>query len=119
MIAYTGGATWTTGTKTINPSVGYGYDITEITNILTDINSSAVSSCTIELKGSNASMADTAQGGIWGDFDGETTPSALAIVYKNLIRIKTNTLNLNGIIKPAATGDGTGFPSGFGNWYRS
>ena len=63
-------------------------------------------------------MADTTQGGIWGDFDGETSPSALAIAYKTLKVTLTVSVTLNGIATPGVTGDGTGFPAGFGDWYR-
>lgn len=65
------------------------------------------------------SMANTTQGGIWGDFSGEASPSALAVAYKTLRRTLTVTVTLNGITAPDVTGDGTGFPAGFGDWYRA
>ena len=121
MNTYTGGATWSNAAVTINPSTGYGYDQTEIGNIIIDMNNSASgpASKTIALQGANASMADTNQGGIWGDFSGVPAPTALATAYKNMIRVKLNTLTLNGITVPGVSGDGSGFPAGFGNWYRS
>ena len=113
--------TWANGHIIIRPTTGYGYDQTEISNILIDCNNSVggPASKLITLTDGNSSMADTNQGGIWGDFDGETTPSALATAYKNLIRVKGNTVTLNGITVPGVSGDGAGFPAGFGNWYRS
>lgn len=57
MVAYTSGATWTdlAGGVTIIPSVSYGYDSTEIDNILIDIAASDVmSGKTITLTGSSA-----------------------------------------------------------------
>ena len=54
-----------------------------------------------------------------GDFSGTAAPSSLAIAYKNLIRVKTNTISLDVIVVPSVSGDGTGFPAGFGDWYRS
>lgn len=119
--AYTAGATWSNATVIFANGTGQGYDQTEISNMLIDMDDSAdgPASKAIMFVGANASMADTNQGGIWGDFDGETSPSALAIAYKNLIRVKSNTVTLNGITVPGVSGDGTGFPSGFGDWYRS
>lgn len=119
--AYTGGATWTNCYVRLKANTGYGLDQTEIGNMLIDNNNSAGGSAsnTIRFDAANASMADTTQGGIWGNFDGETTPSALATAYKNLIKVKGNTVTLNGIVVPGVSGDGTGFPAGFGNWYRS
>ena len=73
----------------------------------------------ISLASDQTSMADTNQGGIWGDFDGETSPSALATAYKTLIRTRGVTVTLRGITVPGVSGDGTGFPAGFGDWYRS
>lgn len=122
MTTYTGGAVWSGPSRVIiSPSAGYGYDQTEVANVIIDINNgtSVPSSKIITLGGSNASMADTTQGGIWGDFEGETSPSALATAYKNLIRVRSNTVTLNGITVPGGSGDGTGFPAGFGDWYRS
>lgn len=116
---YTGGGTWGNCSVTISPAAGYGLDQTEQSALLIDLDGGPQSGRTFTLQGSNVSMADTNQGGIWGDFDGETSPSALATAYKNLRRVKTCTINLNGVASPGATGDGTGFPAGFGDWYRS
>lgn len=121
MITYTGGAIWTNTGIDIRPSAGYGYDQTEIGNILIDADNSGSppTSKSIALLGSNASMADTNQGGIWGDFSGVPAPSALAMAYKSLIKVRSDSLYLTGISVPAGAGDGTGFPAGFGDWYRS
>lgn len=118
---YTEGATWGNANITIITAVGYGLNQSEQANLLIDVNNSAGGSSgkAITLAGSNASMSDTTQGGIWGNFDGETSPSALATAYKSLIRTKSNTLVLLGITVPGVSGDGTGFPAGFGDWYRS
>lgn len=121
MNTYTAGATWSNATIYILPSAGYGYSQAEIISMLTDINNSAGGPVgkLIWFPNPNASMADTTQGGIWGDFDGETSPSDLAVAYKSLNVTKTNDLRLNGITEPGVSGDGTGFPAGFGDWYRS
>ena len=51
---YTAGATWSNATVTINPSVGYGYDSTEIDNILIDMAASNIfSGRIITLQGSS------------------------------------------------------------------
>jgi len=69
----------------------------------------------------HANMADTNQGGIWGDFSdiNNFQPSQLAIDLKNLVKVKNVTVTLNGVSMPGATGDGTGFPQNFGTWWRS
>lgn len=120
MTTYVGGATWKNLSFTFNPSAGYGLPVPDYSRMIIDLsNSSSLSAKTLTIRGSNASLADTAQGGIWGTFSGETSPSALAVAYKNLIKVKTCSLLLNGVQAPGASGDGTGFPAGFGNWYRS
>ena len=54
MDTYTAGATWSNATVKINPSVGYGYDSTEIDNILIDMAASNIfSGKTITLQGSS------------------------------------------------------------------
>lgn len=120
---YTGGRAWSANVNFVRswPAATFGLSVAEITALVTDLDNSAWagSSRTLGLAGNNASMVDTNQGGIWGDFDGETTPSALAIAYKSLRRSKSVTVELTGITVPGATGDGTGFPAGFGDWYRS
>jgi peptidoglycan/xylan/chitin deacetylase (PgdA/CDA1 family) len=104
----------------IIPATGHGWSVADITLCLIDADKStwAGSSRTLNLGSPNSSMANTTQGGIWGDFDGETSPSALAIAYKSLMRSKSVTVTLNGITAPGGSGDGTGFPAGFGDWYR-
>ena len=69
----------------------------------------------------HASMADTTQGGIWGNFSNieNFQPSQVAIDLKTLVKVKNVTVTLNGISMPGATGDGTGFPQNFGTWWRS
>jgi len=55
LVTYTSGATWGNATITINPSAGYGYDSTEIDNMLIDMAAStALISKTITLQGANA-----------------------------------------------------------------
>lgn len=100
---------------------GAFYTQSVISQILIDASAVATwtSSKTISMYNDMTSMADTNQGGIWGDFDGETSPSALATAYKTLIKTKGVTVTLNGITVPGVSGDGTGFPAGFGDWYRS
>lgn len=115
-ITYTPGATWSNATVQILNSLTQ----TIISNMLIDMAVAGPTSKGINFNNAtNASMADTAQGGIWGDFDGETSPSALATAYKNLIQVRSNTVTLNGITVPGISGDGVGFPAGFGDWYRS
>jgi len=54
MDTYTAGATWSNAPVTIKPSVGYGYDSTEIDNILIDMAASNIfSGKTITLQGSS------------------------------------------------------------------
>jgi len=122
---YTSGHTFPAVMDTLrsSPVNGHGLDVTEITNLLIDIDTSTTSawigSKTLNFGVYNASMADTSDPGIWGTYSGVDTPSDLAIAYKSLSKTKTVTVTLTGIVKPAATGDGTGFPAGFGDWYRS
>jgi hypothetical protein len=121
--AYTGGKAWSNDINYVRnmPATGYGLDVTELTNLISDLNGSVWggSGRQLYVSGNNSSMANTTQGGIWGDFEGEATPSALAIAYKSLIKTKSVTVTLTGIAVPGASGDGTGFPAGFGDWYRS
>ena len=120
---YTQGKTWANNFNrlVLTQLAGNGLSVTEVSNLIIDINGAtwAGASRTFTLNSPNASMANTTQGGIWGDFDGETSPSALATAYKNLIRVQSVTVTLNGITVPGGSGDGTGFPAGFGDWYRS
>jgi hypothetical protein len=69
-------------------------------------------------------MRDTNQGGIWGTFTGtpaNDTPTALAIALKSVYVTKVMVLTLNTwqCVVPAASGDGTGFPQYFGDWWRA
>jgi peptidoglycan/xylan/chitin deacetylase (PgdA/CDA1 family) len=122
-VSYTQGRTWSNDVRYVRHwgGTGVGLSAQEVSDIVTDINSAtwAGSGRTLDISHNNASMVDTAQGGIWGDFEGETTPSALATALKSLVRTKSVTVTLTGIAIPGATGDGTGFPAGFGDWYRS
>lgn len=117
----TGHNVWANLQIRIYPVVGAGMTAAHQANMIIDIANSPVGpvSQIVYFLGNNASMADTNQGGAWGDFSGSAAPSALAIAYKNMIRTRTNTLSMNGIAAPGGSGDGTGFPAGFGNWYRS
>ncbi len=122
MVEYTGGATWSNTNVNISPAATYGYNVASLSNIVIDMNNSAggPTSKTITLNAAaNASMADTTQGGIWGDFSGVPAPSSLATAYKNMMKVKLNTVYLRGISPPGGSGNGTGFPAGFGDWYRS
>ena len=69
----------------------------------------------------HANMADTNQGGIWGDFSDieNFQPSQTALDLKTLVKVRNVTVTLNGVSMPGATGDGTGFPQNFGTWWRS
>lgn len=115
-ITYTSGATWSNTTVQILNSLTQ----TIISNMLIDMATAGPTSKAINFNNANNdSMADTTQGGIWGDFDGETTPSTLATALKTLAVTRSCTVALYGITLPGGTGDGTGFPAGFGDWYRS
>jgi len=75
----------------------------------------------MHLPSPNANMADTDQGGIWGDFSNINNfqPSQTAIDLKTLVKTKNVIVILNGISMPDESGDGTGFPQNFGIWWRS
>ena len=64
---------------------------------------------------------DETQGGIWGNYETEPQPSALAVALKNLIKAKQMAIMIYNwqCDLPQATGDGIGFPAGFGNWWRT
>jgi hypothetical protein len=66
MDTYTAGATWYNVAYTINPSAGYGYDSTEINNILIDMANSASgpSSKTITLRGSSAARTSASDAAV-------------------------------------------------------
>ena len=64
-----------------------------------------------------ASMADTTIPGRWFDEDGDPTEVALAL--KKLVKEKNVTVALKGLTMPDdVSGDGVGFPVGFGDWWR-
>ena len=75
----------------------------------------------MHLPSPNANMADTDQGGIWGDFShiDNFQPSQVAIDLKTLVKVRNVTVTLNGVSMPSATNDGIGFPQNFGTWWRS
>jgi hypothetical protein len=120
---YTSGRTWANNMRRIyhRPASGYGLSVTHISDLLIDL--SNVSTWTfdkeIDLLGNNSSMSDTVQGGIWGSYDSGDNPSDLAIALKTLVNTKGVTVDLNDITIPDVSGDGTGFPTGFGDWWRS
>jgi len=118
---YTSGAEWSDVLVYLANESGYAFEVADMINMIIDANDSVVGPTgnLFRFAGSNPSMADTTQGGIWGDFDGETSPSDLAVAYKAMIKTRGNDVRLPGITIPGETGDGTGFPAGFGDWYRS
>ncbi len=104
----------------ISAQPGSGWSIANISQAIIDASAATWAGTVFNLADADhSSMADTNQGGIWGDFDGETSPSALATAYKTLMRTKSVVVQLVGIVAPGGSGDGTGFPAGFGDWYRS
>jgi hypothetical protein len=120
---YTSGRTWANNMRRVHnrPASGYGLSVTHISDLLIDLSnvSTWTSDKEIRLLGNNSSMSDTVQGGIWGSYDSGDNPSDLAIALKTLVNTKGVTVDLNGITIPSASGDGTGFPTGFGDWWRS
>ena len=120
LTTYTSGATWTNIAVFIYNQTGYQLSKEEVANMLIDMDNSIAGPIgkSIYIRGMEL-LADTTQGGAWGDFDGETSPSALAVAYKSLIKTKGCTLTYLGVTAPGVSGDGTGFPAGFGDWYRS
>jgi len=98
-----------------------GLSQSEMIDLIVDISAATWggSSRTFSMSSPHADMSDTTQGGIWGDFSGTDDPSALATAYKTLIKTKSVSVTLNGITVPGTSGDGTGFPAGFGDWYRT
>jgi hypothetical protein len=119
---YTSGRTWANNMNSVyhRPAAGYGLSVAHISDLLIDL--SDVSSWTgykvIDLAGNNSLMADTSQSGIWGSYDSGNSPSTLATALKTLVKTKGVTVILNGITIPGDSGDGTGFPAGFGDWWR-
>jgi len=125
-IHYTSGHTWNDSVNyiKIKPSL-YGLTIHEQTGLIIDISNAAwdwgPSYNYFYLRGTGtASLIDTNQGGIWGDFTNTPAPTALATALKNLnTKINSASILLQDAVVPGITGDGTGFPAGFGNWWRS
>ena len=124
-ITYTTGRTWSDSINwiVIVPS-GPGLSIQVQSGLIIDTSKAAWNQYErsinyFYISGTNTvSMADTTQGGIWGDFTSEfPAPSELAIALKTLYS-KVGTISLKGIVIPKS-GDGTGFPAGFGDWFRS
>lgn len=65
----------------------------------------------------SASMADTTIPGRW--FDEDRNPTDVAVALKKLAIEKNVTVVLKGLTMPDdESGDGTGFPTGFGDWWR-
>ena len=62
------------------------------------------------------SMADTNIPGRWFDENGEPTDVAKAL--KTLVKEKSVVVSLKGLTMPGESGDGVGFPTGFGDWWR-
>lgn len=104
----------------VTPASGSGWSVADITAAINEAAATTWAGERLFAFGNvyQASMANTTQGGIWGDFSGEAAPSALAVNLKTLVQTRTVTVSLNGITIPLAEGDGAGFPAGFGNWWR-
>ena len=63
------------------------------------------------------SMADTSIPGRW--FSAAGVPTGVAVALKTLAIDKNVIVSLKGLTMPDESGDGAGFPVGFGNWWRS
>jgi|GEM_PF-5563180 len=63
------------------------------------------------------SMADTAIPGRWFSAAGE--PTEVAVALKTLVKDKSVVVSLKDLTMPGTSGDGGGFPAGFGDWWRS
>lgn len=102
-------------------SASYGFSLAEQISIIKDLDIPAWAGASRNLYfgANNASLADTNQGGIWGDFSGTAAPSLLAIALKSIVKTKSVTFTATGMAIPGASGDGTGFPAGFGDWWRA
>lgn len=105
----------------ISQGAGYGFTVDEQRALIIDLNVPAWGGAgrVLTLGANNASLADTNQGGIWGDFSGTAAPSALAIALKSLVKVKSVTFTATGITIPGGSGDGAGFPANFGDWWRA
>ena len=64
-----------------------------------------------------ASMADTNIPGRWFSEAGQ--PTEVAVALKTLVKEKGVVVSLKGLTMPGESGDGVGFPTGFGDWWRS
>jgi hypothetical protein len=119
---YTSGRTWTNNLNYVyhRPAAGYDLSAVHISDLLIDLSDviSWTANKKIDLAGNNSLMADTSQSGIWGSYDSGNSPSTLATALKTLVKTKGVTVILNGITIPGDSGDGTGFPAGFGDWWR-
>ena len=62
------------------------------------------------------SMADTNIPGRWFDENGD--PTEVAVALKSLVKEKSVVVSLKGLTMPGESGDGDGFPTGFGDWWR-
>ena len=66
------------------------------------------------------SQIDTVDGGRWGSYANGNNPSELAMTLKEIVRGKQIALMIYNwqCELPQETGDGIGFPVGFGDWWR-
>jgi hypothetical protein len=102
------------------PASGSGWSTSDISQALIDNSETTWAGVKVlNLTGEHSSMADTIQGGIWGDFSAGDSPSAVATALKTLVKTLLVTVSLNGVTQPGGSGDGTGFPAGFGDWWRA
>lgn len=62
------------------------------------------------------SMADTTIPGRW--FSEAGVPTEVAVALKTLVKEKSVVVSLKGLTMPGESGDGVGFPVGFGDWWR-
>ncbi len=118
---YSSSSSFSNNINTIS-CLGYqGLPIEDIIRLVIslDVASWAGISRLLNLPSPNASMFDNKQGGIWGQFDKDILPSDLAIACKSLVKSKSVSVSLNGVSFPALSGDGSGLPAGFGDWWRS
>ena len=120
-LSYTAGKNWANAVQVIANSSPF-LARADVINMWLDMDASSPSITSQALiLFSTPTLSDTSQGGIWGNFSGTATPSPLAIAIKSLAVTKGNTLTLShaGLVAlPGGTGDGTGFPAGFGDWWR-
>ena len=105
----------------IENETGHGWSIADISQCIKDASKTTwiEGAGGITLTENHASMADTDQGGIWGDFSATHVPTALAVGAKKLVSEHGVSVNINGIVWPGEADDGTGLPAGFGDWWRA